>query len=70
MLSFLRSLTQAFENNMEEGDDRSIGKAVQLGDESLSDHLVSWNKHHPLTAPPQAEHRAVLLLKLHAKENR
>lgn len=69
MLSFIHLLTEALEDNMEERNNRSINKAVQLVDKSLFDHLVSWNKHHPLTAFPQAKHRAVLLSELYSKTN-
>ena len=62
-------LTNPLEDNMEERHNRSINEAVQLVHKSLFDHLVSWNKHHPFAASPQAEHRTVLLSKLHFKTN-
>lgn len=41
---------------MEERDDRAVLKGIQLAHESLFDHLVSSDEHHPLAAPPQTEH--------------
>lgn len=52
---------------MEEGNNRPVSKAVQLIDESLFNHLVSRNKHNPLTASPQAKHSPVLLSELYLK---
>lgn len=67
MHSRSHTLTKALEDNVKERDDRSIHEAVQLINKSLFDHLVSWDKHHPLAASPQAEHWTVLLGKLHSK---
>lgn len=66
---FIHQLTKALEDNMEERNDGSVHEAVQLVDKCLFDHLVSWNKHRPLTASPQAEHGAVLLSQLRLKTN-
>lgn len=59
--------TNSFEDDVEEGNNRPVNKAVQLIDESLFNHLVSRNKHDPLTASPQAKHRAILLSELYLK---
>lgn len=52
---------------MEERDNWTINKAVQLAHKSLFDHLVAGNKDHPLAASPQAENWSILLGKLHLK---
>lgn len=63
-------LTNAFEDLMEEWDNRTVDKTVELVNESLFNHLVAGNIHHPLTASPQAEHRAKLLRKLPSQTHR
>lgn len=67
-LNRLCSLTHPLDGFVEERNNRSINKAVHLVDESLFDHLVAGDKHHPRAAFPQAEHWTVLLSKLHPKE--
>lgn len=57
--------TNSLEDNMEERDDWSLHKGIQLVDKSVFDHLVSCDVHHPLVAPPQTEHWTILLRQLH-----
>lgn len=52
---------------MEEWDDRSILKGIQLVHQSFFDHLVSINEHRPRVSPPQTEHWTILLRQLHSE---
>lgn len=52
---------------MEERDDRSILKGIQLAHQSFFDHLVSIDKHCPCVSPPQTEHWTILLRQLHSE---
>lgn len=63
------TLTDAFEDDMEEWDNRPVDKGVLLVNEGLFDHLVARNIHHPLAASPQAEHWAILLSKLQSQSD-
>lgn len=52
---------------MEERDDRSILKGIQLVHQSFFDHLVSSDEHRPCVSPPQTEHWTILLRQLHSE---
>lgn len=66
----LVKLTNAFEDHMEEGDNRPVDKTVQLVNKGLSDHFVPRNIHHPLASSSQAEHWAILQSKLQSQSRR
>lgn len=66
----LVKLTNAFEDHMEEGDNRPVDKTVELVNKGLFDHLVPRNIHHPLASSSQAEHWAILQRKLQSQSHR